>query len=435
MNTVKPQLARTSEIIRYSFGGFASNILFYLQLAFLMYFYTDVFGVSPTTVGTLFLLVRVVDALADPFIGMLSDRTRTKYGKYRPYLIFGAPLLAAATLLMFTAPELNAQGKIIYAAFTYLAYSLISSLVNVPYHSLTAIMSTDQMQTTTISTAKTFMGLPAQILVNASVLPMVAFFGDGQRGWFVTVTILSLLSIISYWICASGAKRQDTIENTHGEGHQHPSIKTQLSLIFKNKPLLILMLSMFMNLVATTTYAQVSVYFWEYNLGHKELYSQISLWGLILSIPIYLITPYLSKKIGKRNIFLIGSIASAIPTLILMIAPYDSVTTMFVASVLKTILGTFAGAIVWAMIPDCVEYGKRMMGLEGAGTVTSSIVFVNKLGSAIGGVLAAFALGAVGYVAGQIQSETVLDMIRYLYAGIPLVAYIATAIALKFYKL
>ncbi|GJM71926.1 hypothetical protein HMSSN036_41420 [Paenibacillus macerans] len=146
-----------------------------------MYFYTDVFGVSPATVGSLFLGVRLLDAIFDPMIGILSDRTRTKWGKYRPYLIFGSPLLATVTILLFTAPDLSPSGKIVYAAFTYLCYSLVSSLVNVPFHSLTAVMSKDPNQTTTISTAKQFMALPAQILVNAAVLPMVAFFGKDNR--------------------------------------------------------------------------------------------------------------------------------------------------------------------------------------------------------------------------------------------------------------
>ncbi|MEC0184827.1 MFS transporter [Paenibacillus peoriae] len=434
MSTAKPHLASKKEIFQYSLGGFGSNILFYLQLSFLMYFYTDVFGVSPTTVGSLFLGVRLLDAVFDPMMGILSDRTRTKWGKYRPYLIFGAPLLAAVTVLLFTAPDLSASGKIVYAAFTYLSYSLISSLVNVPFHSLTAIMSQDPNQTTTISTAKQFMGLPATIIVNAAVLPMVAFFGNGQQGWLLTAIILAVISSFSYWICASGTKRHDIINNRASE-HMHPPIKTQLSLVSKNKPLLILMFSMFLNLVATTTNASVAVYFWQYNVNNVSLYSQISLWGLLLSVPMYALIPYFARKIGKKNVFLYGSIVSVIPTLIILLTPYENVMLLFIATILKTVLGPFSGAIVWAMIPDCVQYGNWKTGIQGAGTVTSSCVFVNKLGSAIGGVLAGLILGAVGYVAGHTQSPEVLRTILYLFAGVPLIAYIGTAIVLKFYHI
>jgi sugar (glycoside-pentoside-hexuronide) transporter len=435
MSTSQEQRVQRSEIFQYSLGGFGSNILFYLQLSFLMYFYTDVFGVSPVAVGSLFLGVRLLDALLDPVIGMMSDRTRSKWGKYRPFLIFGSPLLAVVTLLLFTAPDLSPSGKIVYAAVTYLAYSLISSMVNVPYHSLTAVMGKDAGQTTTISTAKQFMAIPAQVLVNAAVLPMVAFFGNGQQGWLVTVLLLAVISSIAFWFCARGAKRYDTGTNNKGAAHEHPPIKAQLQLIVQNKPLLILMSSMFLNLLATTTNAQVGVYFWQYNANHVELYSHLSLWGLILSIPMYALTPYLARKIGKKNIFLFGSIASLVPTFILLITPYANTTLLFIAAMVKIVMGTFAGAIVWAMIPDCVQYAKWKTGMEGAGTVTSSIVFTNKLGSAIGGVLAAFVLGAVGYVAGQVQSPEVLRTISYLYAGVPLVAYLFTVIVLRYYKI
>lgn len=435
MSGIKPGLATKSEIIRYSFGGFGSNILFFLQLSFLMYFYTDVFGVSPAAVGTLFLGVRILDALFDPVMGMLSDRMNTRWGKYRPFLIFGSPLLAAVTILLFTAPQLDASGKIVYAAFTYLCYSLISSVVNVPYHSLTAVMSKDANQTTAIASAKQFMALPAQIVVTAAVLPMVAFFGSGRQGWLTTAVILGIIAVASFWICASGVKRHDVQSDPRHAEHQHPPLKTQLSLIVQNKPLLILMFSMFLNLAATTTNSTVAVYFWQYNVNNVQLYSQISLWGLLLSTPMYAMIPYFAKKIGKRNVFLYGSLASVVPTLIILLTPYENVLVLFIASIVKTVLGPFSGAIVWAMIPDCVEYGKRKTGIEGAGTVTSSIVFVNKLGSAIGGVMAGFILGAVGYVAGQAQNPEVLRVILYLYAGVPLIAYIGTIIALKFYKI
>lgn len=296
MSGIKPGLATKSEIIRYSFGGFGSNVLFFLQLSFLMYFYTDVFGVSPAAVGTLFLGVRILDALFDPVMGMLSDRMNTRWGKYRPFLIFGSPLLAAVTILLFTAPQLDASGKIVYAAFTYLCYSLISSVVNVPYHSLTAVMSKDANQTTAIASAKQFMALPAQIVVTAAVLPMVAFFGSGRQGWLTTAVILGIIAVASFWICASGVKRHDVQSDPRHAEHQHPPLKTQLNLIVQNKPLLILMFSMFLNLAATTTNSTVAVYFWQYNVNNVQLYSQISLWGLLLSTPMYAMIPYFAKK-------------------------------------------------------------------------------------------------------------------------------------------
>ncbi|MGM0904173.1 MAG: MFS transporter [Bacillota bacterium] len=436
MENIK-KMATKSEVFRYAFGGLGSNIPFMLILTYLMFFYTEVEGISPALVGTLFFITRFIDAVTDPLMGMIADRTRSKFGKYRPWLIFGAPLLGLSTVSLFWVPDLADGPKIAYIFTTYILYSLISTVVNIPYHSLTPTISEDPNQRTWIATAKQFMGIPANMLAQVIFLPLVGLFGGGEQGYLYAAIIYGVVIVVSFWTCASSAKRHDIVEVVDSKLNTAPKVKMkdQLSLIGKNTPLLMLMIAMSTNLIATAIQSSVALYFWTYNVERPELFPILSLVGLLLSIPLFFMMPSLSKKIEKKGVFLYGSIASIIPFIVLLVVPAEVVWVSFTAAVLVNILAPFTGAIAWAMLPDCVEYGEWKTGIKGAGVVSSSLTFVNKLGSAVGGILGGALLAAAGYVAGQAQTPEALQMIVYLYAIFPILGHVATIIALKFYKL
>lgn len=430
--------ATKSEVFRYAFGGLGSNIPFLLIMSYLMFFYTDIGGISPALVGTLFFITRFIDAVTDPIMGMIADQTRSKFGKYRPWVMFGAPLLGLSTVSLFWIPDWPAEQKIIYIFTTYILYSLISTVVNIPYHSLTPVISEDSNQRTWIATSKQFMGIPAAILAQSLFLPLVNMFGGGEQGWLLTATLFSILIVLSFWICASSAKRNDKVVSINTmNNNERPtfSFKRQITLITKNTPLLMLMIAMSTNLIATAVTSAVALYYWTYNVGRPELFPILSLVGTLLSIPFFFLMPGLSKKIEKKGVFLYGSIAAIIPSLVILFTPAEMVWVTFTAAVCITILGPFTGAIGWAMLPDCVEYGEWKTGIKGAGVVSSSITFVNKLGSAVGGMLAGFLLAGAGYVAGQTQSPETLRTIIYLFTIFPILGHLATIIALRFYKI
>lgn len=434
--TVYKNTATKSEVFRYAFGGLGSNIPFYLVLTYLMFFYTDIAGISPALVGTLFFITRFIDAVTDPIMGMIADKTNTKFGKYRPYLLFGAPFIAISTISLFWVPDLSDTQLTIYVFASYITYSLVSTILNIPYHTLTPILSEDPDQRTWLATAKQFMAIPAAILVQVLFLPIANSLGGGETGYFVTAIIFSIFTMIGFYICASSAKRHDVkVVYTGNKKAESVSFTKQLSLITKNTPLLMLMIAMGTNLIATATQSAVALYYWTYNAGRPELFPILSLVGLLLSIPFFFLMPILSKKIEKKGVFLYGTIASIIPFLVLMFTPAEYVWVNFTAAVVVNILAPFTGAIAWAMLPDCVEYGEWKTGVKGAGVISSSLTFINKLGTAIGGMLGGALLGAAGYVAGQAQTESALSMIVYLYALIPILGHVATLIALKFYKI
>lgn len=427
--------AKKGEIIFYSFGGFGSNLLFTLTTSFLMFFYTDVFKISPLAVGTVFLIVRIIDAILDPFLGMLADRTKSRWGKYRPWLMFGSPLLAMMTLLLFTAPDLSPSGKIVYAIAVYVGFSFVSSMVNIPYHALTPVLSKDPSQRTIIATGKQLLGALGTLTVSGAALPLVALFGSGQKGWFFATLAFSVFGILSYWLCAHGAKGQDNqkvIKESHSS-HAHPPLKEQLKLVSKNGPLLALMVAGFANMIATIVNSATAVYYWQYNVGRPDLYSQLFIWGTLLSIPAFLSIPFFCKKFGKKNVFIFSCLITILPLVALLLTPYENITLIFVLSVLVKVLGPLSGVLPWIMLADCVDYGKWKTGIDGSGTISSMMLFTNKFAAAVGGILSGALLGVAGYVAGQQQTAETLQMITYLYFLAPVVGFAIAIIAFKFY--
>lgn len=177
----KYEKAKFSDVLKYSFGGMGSNLAFFLVMSYLTFFYTDIFGISSYVVATLMLVSRFIDAFTDPIMGMLGDNTRSKMGKYRPWIIFGAPVLGLLVFLLFTAPEMSATMKVVYAYVIYILYSLASTVVNIPYHALTPVISKDPQQRTVIVTWKQGMGTVSQFIITILALPLVELFGEENR--------------------------------------------------------------------------------------------------------------------------------------------------------------------------------------------------------------------------------------------------------------
>jgi sugar (glycoside-pentoside-hexuronide) transporter len=431
---------KKSEIFLYSFGGFGSNLLFIYTVSFLMYFYTDVFKISPAAVGTVFLVVRLIDAFLDPLLGMLTDRTRSRWGTFRPWLIFGSPLLAMTTMLLFTAPDLSPSGKLAYAIATYVGYSFVSSIVNIPYHALSAVISKDPSQRNWLVTTKNLMGNLGSLAVSGSVLPLVAYFGSGQKGWFFATLLFSLSTIISYLLCARGAKAHDTNEvMTENDSHSqnvHPSIKEQIKLISTNGPLLALLAATVVKSGALIINSAVAIYYWQYNMGRPDLYSQLFIWGTALAIPIYFVIPRLVKKYGKKNVLNISCLITMLPSVVLLMTPPENVVLIFILSVLVKVLVPFTAVLPWMMLPDCVDFGQWKTGINGSATVHSTMIFTNKVGAAIGGLLSGALLGAAGYVAGKEQTPEALSMISNLYFLVPIIGFgVSLLLIWKFYPI
>lgn len=429
----KYEKAKFSDVLKYSFGGLGSNLAFFLVMSYLTFFYTDIFGISSYVVATLMLISRFIDAFTDPLMGMLGDNTRSKMGKYRPWIIFGAPVLGLLIFLLFTAPEMSATMKIVYAYVVYILYSLASTVVNIPYHALTPVLSQDPQQRTVIVTWKQGMGTVSQFIITIMALPLVELFGGGKQGWGIYGALIGILTTVAFWICAWGGKKYDKVDEAAPK--EKFDFKENIQLITKNKPMLMLMIAFGTDVLANATYSAVNMYYFKYVLNRVDLVAPVAtaiLVGGIISLPFL---PVLSKVLGKKRLYWFGSLLSIIPLAVMWIKPTAPVM------ILMSMMGAFGfmsripSNMGWAMLPECSDYAEWKCGKRGDGLLSSSLTFINKFGMAIGGFIASFFLGLVGFVANEDQSQTVLNMIVFLRFGMPILGYIASLISMYFYEI
>lgn len=436
---MEKQYAKASfiDIVKYSFGGIGSNLAFLFVMFYLTYFYTDIFGISSMTVATLMLVARFIDAFTDPMMGIIADHTNTKWGKYRPWILFGAPLLGLSIFILFTSPNLSPTMKVVYAYVTYIAYSLISTAVNIPYHSLTPVMSEDPQQRTVIVTWKQGMGVIPQFLITVLALPMVEMFGGGQRGWAMFGAFIGILTTVSFYICASGAKKYDVPKELVDKTAKKEKINfaNDFKLLTKNKPMMMLMIAFGTDVLANASSSAVNVYYFKYVLNRMDLVATTATVMLITGILAIPALPFLTKLLGKKKLYWVGSACSIIPLLVMLIWPTPTNAVLMSSFGIFGFVSKFPAFLGWAMVPECSDYAEWKFGQRADGLMSSSLTFINKFGMAIGGFIASFFLGLVGFVANETQTSEVQQMIVVLRFGLPILGYIASLISMWYYEL
>lgn len=428
-----------SELLEYSFGGLGSNMMWNFVGIYLMFFFTDIFKISPAVTGTIFMVTRIIDAITDPLMGMISDRTKTKYGKYRPYLIIFAPLLGLCVVLLFWAPNISPQAKIIYSYSIYILYSLVSTAVNVPYHALTPVMTNDMKERANVVVGKQTLGLIGNFIVTVFPLIIVKQFGGGIEGWRISGIIFGVVATISYWICAYGARNKDIIiDDNEADNKKINKLKftEQIKVITKNKALILLLVAGGTNMCSSVIAGSVGLYYFKYNLNRTELFPKFQGLGTLITIISYFMVPILIKKISKDKMFVIASyigvIISAIP---ILLNNKLGINIIFAILILEFLIIKFTEVLVWAMLPDCVEYGEYVTGIRGDATVSSANMFINKFGAAIAGGIAGIVLQNVGYIPDVQQTSKVLLAILLLKFLTIILGHIFSILAFIFYPI
>ncbi|MCR5526241.1 MAG: MFS transporter [Lachnospiraceae bacterium] len=429
----KYQRAGFKDVFRYSFGGLGSNLAFYLAMSYLTFFYTDIFGINTMVVASLMLVSRFIDAFTDPIMGMMGDNTRSKMGRFRPWIKYGAPVLGLLTFMLFTAPELSPTMKIVYAYAVYIVYSLASTVVNIPYHALTPVISKDPQQRTEIVAWKQGMGTVAQFFITILAVPMVTMFGGGKQGWAIYGGIVAVLLTLSFWICQSGAKEYDVCEDTGRK--ESFNFRETIHLLTGNKPMIMLMIAFGTDVLANATYSAVNMYYFKYVLGREDLVAPVAsaiLFGGIASLPFL---PMLSRIVGKKRLYWLGSAFSIVPLFVMLLRPTAPVLILMSAMAAFGFISRIPSNLGWAMLPECSDYAEWRYGKRADGLLSSSLTFINKFGMAIGGFIASFFLGLTGFVPNTAQNSATISMIVFLRFGMPIIGYIASLISMHFYEI
>lgn len=423
------------EKVGYGVGDLACNIIFQTVMAYLMFYYTDIVFIDAATVGVIFLVARIIDAVSDPVMGMIVDRTNTKYGRFKPYLLFGSVVLGISAFACFTIPaDMTMNGKIAYAAVTYIMLSLAYTLVNIPYSALTSAMSNDPEERTKITAVRVMFAVISGLVV-AQIGGLVEFFGEGDKllGYRYAIGFAALLSTVLLWVTFATTKERHVVVS---EKANH-TVKEGLAAIAQNRPLIVLSIVFLLILTAGFISFSVNIYFLEHAMQRPDLIGASIMVGTVTTFLGTFIVPHTTKRYGKKPTAM-GAIMVYGFIHLLFVANFytiNSVEVYFVIIALKGIVNAYTWAMGWAMLPDTIEYGEYKTGIRAEGLVYSSFSFCQKLGMALSGIVTGLVLGWFGYAPEVGITQEAVTGVVVLFGYIPLAFCIAAGLILKFYNL
>lgn len=420
--------------IKYALGGAGMSMPNNLIMSYLAFFWTDYFGLHPFTVAGLMLVSRFIDAVTDPIMGIIADRTKSRFGKYRPWIIFCAPLEGLVIFSLFCAPEMSAGGKTIYAYATYIAYSITSTMVTIPYNSIMPLLTKDPYNRTAINSMKSVVLQTGRLLITVMALPLVSWLGGGEKGWMFVGAITGIVVIILYWIVAWGCKPYDR-GNIKIE-REKMNLTTELKSVLKTKPLLCLMGSYGLILVSNSIFNSVNLYYFKYVLEKENLVPLIVGVNMAANVAAAMLLPKIVKKFGAKKAYWIGSLGCIISFIPLILTLKPGMNVLVVLMILFGFMSSIPECLAWCMIPECIDYAEWKFNLTGAnGLIYSLLNFMTKCGMAIGSSATTFFMGIVGFAANQAQPESVIKMIVFLKFGAPILVYVSSILIMHFYEI
>jgi len=366
------------EKIAYGGGDLASNLILVLTSTFVTFFYTDALGLNSVIIVTIMLFSRIGDGFTDVIMGYIVDKTKTKYGKARPWLLWLAIPIGIATILMFLVPNIGIVGKYVYVAITYnLVTTFLYTMINIPYGAITALMTRDQDQRMVINIFRMFMAQMGSLIINAATLPFVNFMGGSnqQKSWIVVSIIYGVIASVLFLVCFKATKERVQITTNQ---KQKISFKISFKTMMKNNYWLLLVgiwISMILGMSLSMT---VGTYYAKYLLGNENFAGFITALGIVPVLFVMPLTIPLSRKFGKRNVALVGSVISVGGQIMMLISPYSASWLMFCA-VVKGIGTATLSATIFAMIADTIEYGHWKTKTRIEGMLYSSTTFGKQL--------------------------------------------------------
>jgi GPH family glycoside/pentoside/hexuronide:cation symporter len=420
------------EKVGYSLGDSAANFIFQTVMMFLMLFYTDVLGIAPASIAWIFLLTRIMDAVNDPMMGAIADRTKTRWGKFRPWVLWSAIPFGAIGILMFTVPNFGNTGKIIWALLTYNAMMMIYTVNNVPYSSLTGVLTGDSVERTSLTQYRFIFAMLATLVVQSFAMDMVKYFGKGNdaKGFQLTLMIFCSLAVIFFFITFFTTK-----ERVQPAPKQKTSLKLDILDLLRNPAwLTILFLTIFVFIFLSIRGSMIPYYF-KYYVEREDLLGKFNMLGMIVTLLCILLAKPLSIRFGKRNTFLVCLFLSAVFAAAFIFLPRNAIVLMFVFNALYSACYAPTIPLLWAMIADVADYGEWKTGRRATGITFSATTFGLKMGLTLGGALTAWLLSYYGYVANQEQTVFALKGIRWMMSIIPATPFFIGVVIVIFYKI
>ena len=420
------------EKISYGVADLGFNFYWANIATFLMIFYTDVFGISAAAAGSMLFTIKIVNAFTDPMIGAAADRTNTRFGKFRPYLIWMALPLAAAGVLTYTTPDLGKDGKLVWAYATYLFMMVSYTGINIPYNALSGVMSSDPQERSTINGLRFIFAFAGSMLVTAATPLLVKWLGHGNEklGWQLTMVV---------WGVAASGIFVVTFCNTRERITPAPAQRTAVWQDVKdlsgNGPWLALFCLALIIMLTITLRTATSAYYFKYYVQRPDLMAAF--------VPAYMaaaaagasLTPLLTRWVDKRRLLMILMSATGVLSIAFFFVPKDGIAWMFTLQIaIGLVLGP-KSPLAWSMYADTADYNEWRTGRRATAMTFAAATFSQKLGTALAAALMGSVFTALGYVANTSQTVRSQTGMVMLMSFIPAAfAFIAAAVMI-FYKL
>ena len=444
--TAPRQRLSLKEKIGYSFGDAASNLYFQTFVVFLPIFYTDVFGISAAAMGTMLLVTRIFDAVNDPLMGVISDRTNTRWGKFRPYIGGFAIPFAIVGVVAFTTPDLGPTGLLVYAYLTYSLLIVMYTIVNVPYAALMGVITPNSAERTQVSQFRFVAAFVGQFIIGATALGLVARLGGGneQLGWQYTMVIYGVLAaLLLFGTFFLTRERVQPIPERQGR------IKDDLKDLFRNRPWVLIAVATIFQLTYIVMRGSATPYYMRYFVQDQQL----SLFGTVIDLNYTVFTSsfvtvgtvatllgaittgFFAKRLDKKLTYSSFIIASALFSLFFFVLEPSSVVLLYLFNFLSQYFFGAVSVLQWAIYTDAADYGEWKFGRRATGLIMAASLFALKLGLTLGGAAVGWILGAYGFQAGELQSPEAMSGIRLLMSIYPAIFGIIGGLIMFFYPL
>lgn len=442
-------MIKLKEKIGYGFGDMASSMFWKLFGSYLMIFYTDVFGLPAAVVGTLFLVTRVWDSAFDPIVGVVADRTHSRWGKFRPYLLFLAIPFSVIGVLTFVTPSFGDNGKLVYAYVTYSLMMMVYSAINVPYASLLGVMSDNPKERNTLSTYRMAFAYIGSFIALLLFMPMVNFWSGHskeiaaqQQGWTLAVAVIAVMCALLFIGCF--AFTRERVKALH---EKQAPLKEDLKDLWKNRPWWILLGAGVAALVFNSIRDGATVYYFKYFIVEED-FQTISFFGVsfvlsglylsvgqIANIAGVILAAPVSNRIGKKQTYM-GSMAIATVLSILFFwFDKDNLPLIFTFQILISICAGSIFPLLWSMYADCTDYSELKTGNRATGLIFSSSSMSQKFGWAIGSALTGWLLSYFGFVANEVQQAEAIQGIKMFMSFLPAAGTLLSIVFISMYPL
>jgi glycoside/pentoside/hexuronide:cation symporter, GPH family len=434
VTTHAPERLSFKEKLAYGLGDTASNFYFQAFNLFLSYYYTDIFGLPAAAVGTLLFIVPIAVAALNPVVGVLSDRTHTRWGKFRPWILWGAIPYGILGYVMFANPAFGEHGKLVFAYVTYSLVLIVYVAINTPYGALMGVMSPSSADRTSLSSYRFACAFLGALLIGWLVpglkgilTPAGGAPADGFRNTMVIFAVLSVaMFFYTFW---------NTKERVVSPPEQKGSLGKDLGDLKSNAPWLVLFFVAFLNLTNVGLRNGAGIYYFKYVIGNEAAIGTFNLVGFLCFILGALATKLFTARWSRRALMIWLTLINGAAIAACYFVDPHNMPVLYVLNIVASFAAGPTPAIVWSMYADTADYGEWKFNRRATGLIFSATVFVQKVGLAIGGAMIGWLLSYYGFVANAVQSPRVIHGITLLFSLLPGVFALLAGFATIFYAL